>query len=94
MSPEHPEYPLFRAVVDGELTEPFYARYVRFMAKSAADIGERLTELGGPLTGTETRVLRESSRPETRESLARAVKRMSRPERAALATTVLGDLPG
>lgn len=91
MSPEHPDYPLFRAVVEGQLTEPFYARYVRFMGKSAADITGRLAELGGPLTGTETRVLRESSRPETREMLARSVKRMSRPERAALATAVLSD---
>jgi hypothetical protein len=73
------------------LTEPFYARYVRFMDQSATNITGRLAELGGPLTGPEARILRESSRPETREALARSVKRMSRLERAALANAVLAD---
>jgi len=93
MKPEHPDYPLFRSFVDGQLTEPFYARYVRFMSKSASDISGLLSELGGPLTGAEARQLDESSQPESREGLARTVRRMTRSERAAFAELVLAGAP-
>jgi hypothetical protein len=93
MTPDHPDYPLFRSFVDGQLTEPFYARYVRFLARSESDLSTLLTDLGGTLTGTETRLLRESGRPEGREGFAHSVRQMSRPERAALAELVLTDEP-
>ena len=93
MNHEHPDYPLFRSFVNGQLTEPFYARYVRFMAKSESDISAVLSELGGPLTGAEARQLRESSQPESRESLTDSVRQMPRSERAAFAELVLADAP-